>query len=58
MSVPAIVHLMYFPWDRDQRLKTDPEDFDHTPVDLLRKYAVGMEVKLWTYPAAKVQTFS
>ena len=53
MSVPAIVHLMYFPWDRDQRLKTDPEDFDHTPVDLLRKYAVGMEVKLWTYPAAK-----
>lgn len=52
MSQP-IVHLMYFPWDRDQKLKADPDAFDHAPYEAMRAYAKGMNVRLWTYPEAK-----
>lgn len=43
------LHLIHFPWDNQHRLKADENDFDHTPVDSLRRYAPDFEVRLWTY---------
>ncbi len=51
-SVP-IIHMLYFPWDRNQKLKADCDDFDHAPYETMRAYAPGMDVRLWTYPQAR-----
>lgn len=53
MSAPRIIHLIYFPWDRNQRLLEDPFAFDHAPVEAMRAYAPDFEVRLWTYPEAR-----
>lgn len=50
---PKIIHIVYFPWDRQQRLLDDPAQFDRTPLEALRAYAPDFEVRLWTYPDAK-----
>jgi len=49
---PNIVHMMHFPWDRQHRLLDDPEAFDHAPVEAMRAYARGFDVKFWSYPLA------
>lgn len=53
LQAPKIVHLIYFPWDRDQRLLPDPSDFDRAPCDRTRHYAPDFEVRLWTYDRAR-----
>ena len=53
MIMPRIVHLMHFPWDANQRLKADPEDFDHRHVEAMRAYARGFEVRMWTLPRVR-----
>ena len=50
---PKIIHIIYFPWDENHRLKADEFDFDQTPIELLRQYAPDFEVKLWTYSRAR-----
>ena len=44
--------MLYFPRDRNQKLKADFDDFDHAPYEAMREYARGMDVRLWTYPQA------
>lgn len=53
VSAPRIIHLIYFPWDRNQRLLDDPLAFDRAPVEAMRAYAPDFEVRLWTYPEAR-----
>lgn len=50
---PKLIHIIYFPWDNQHRLKSDENDFDHTPIELLRNYAPDFEVRLWTYSKAR-----
>lgn len=52
-DVPRIIHLMYFPWGKDQKLLADQDAFDHAPYERMRKYAPDFEVKLWDYRAAE-----
>jgi hypothetical protein len=49
---PRIVHLIYLPWTRDQVLKSDPYDFDHTFEQRLRALQEprGWTVRMWTGP--------
>lgn len=53
VSAPRIIHLIYFPWDRNQCLLDDPLAFDRAPVDAMRAYAPDFEIRLWTYPDAQ-----
>jgi hypothetical protein len=53
MIMPRIIHMMHFPWDADQRLKADPEDFDRRHVEAMRQYASGFDVQLWTLPRVR-----
>lgn len=46
---PRIIHMMYFPWDRTQKLKANEHDFDHAPYEIMKQLAPEFEVKLWTY---------
>ena len=50
--VPRIIHMMHFPWDKQQRLLEDPEQFDKSTFHTMQNYAQGFEVMLWTYPKA------
>jgi len=47
-----IIHMMHFPWDREQKLKENPDDFDKSHFDAMVRYAPDFEVRLWTYPLA------
>ena len=46
---PRIIHMIYIPWDRNQRLLENTEEFDRTAYDAMRKYAPDFEVRLWTH---------
>jgi hypothetical protein len=50
-----IIHLIYLPWTRDQKLKDDVNDFDHRYYhDLRKKYVPkGWTIKMWTQPLLK-----
>jgi len=50
--VPRIVHMMHFPWDKQQRLLDDPEQFDKSTFYAMQSYARDFDVTLWTYPKA------
>lgn len=50
---PSIIHMMHFPWDKNQTLKPNPDEFDRTSYDFMREYAVNFETLLWTYPKAR-----
>lgn len=52
---PKIVHLMYLPWDRSQKLKDDPLDFDHSYERDMRSQLEpqGWSVRMWTGPELK-----
>lgn len=52
-DVPRIIHLMFFPWGKDQQLLADSNDFDHGPYERMIRYAPDFEVKLWDYPATE-----
>jgi mannosyltransferase OCH1-like enzyme len=54
-EVPKIIHLIYFPWDREQRLKPDPNDFDQTYHRELAGSYPDFEVMMWTIP--KIRKF-
>lgn len=43
------VHMMYFPWDREQRLLDSTDDFERSPYESMVRYAGPMPVELWTY---------
>ena len=54
MNVPKIIHLISLPWDKNQKLKTDFNDFDHTYYfNLCAKYK-DFEIKLWNLEKIKV----
>ena len=46
------VHMIYFPWDRLQRLQEPTEDFDRGPFDAMVRYAHPIPVELWTHHRA------
>lgn len=50
---PKIIHLMYFPWDRNQKLKDDENDFDHTFYNVIAERNPGWEIRLWTLSKTK-----
>jgi mannosyltransferase OCH1-like enzyme len=53
-QAPRIIHLIYFPWDTStQKLKDDPNDFDHTAYNDLKAANPGYDVKLWTLPVCR-----
>ena len=51
--IPHLIHMIYFPWGKDQRLLADPHAFDHGPCERMCRYAPDFEVRLWTLPDAQ-----
>ncbi len=49
-DAPKIIHLMYFPWDTSQRLKSDPLDFDRSWAQKLARSQPDFRVIVWTIP--------
>jgi len=54
-ETPKIIHLIYIPWNKEQKLKDNYLDFDLTPYQKLEKNIPDYEIKLWTLP--KIQDF-
>lgn len=54
-DVPKIIHLIYIPWDKNQKLKENYLDFDMKPYEKLKKDNPEFEVKIWTLP--EIQNF-
>jgi len=53
-EAPRIIHLIYLPWvSSTQKLKDDPNDFDHTAYNELKAANPGYDVKLWTLPVCR-----
>jgi hypothetical protein len=52
---PLVVHMMYFPWDRNQHLLEDEQNFDHGPYLEMQKRVKQSHghVRMWTYSKAK-----
>ena len=52
---PLLVHMMYFPWDRDQHLLENEQNFDHQPYLEMQKRVQKDHgrVVMWTYSKAK-----
>lgn len=48
-----IIHLMYFPWDHDQNLNKDQNNFDKTHYNKLKKKLKDWNVWMWTYDKTK-----
>lgn len=44
---PKIIHLIYIPWDKDQKLKDDENDFDKTSYERMKNNHPDYVVKLW-----------
>ncbi len=49
-NAPKLIHLIYIPWDKNQRLKDDYLDFDKTSYEKLKQNHPDYIVKLWTLP--------
>lgn len=52
-NVPKIIHLIYIPWDKNQKLKDNYLDFDKKSYEDLRDNNKDYQVKLWTLPDIK-----
>ena len=52
-AVPHLIHMVFFPWDRNQKLLADCHDFDHEPYEQMVQYAPDFEVRLWTLDKAR-----
>lgn len=50
---PQIIHYIFFPWDEHHKLKANENDFDHSPIFNMRRYAPDFDVQLWTYSKAR-----
>lgn len=48
--IPRLIHMVYIPWGKDQKLLADWTAFDHRPYENMKQYAPGFEVRLWTRP--------
>ncbi len=44
-----IIHMIYFPWGKDQKLLLNCHDFDHRPYEKMVRYAPTFRVRLWTF---------
>lgn len=51
--VPKIIHLIYIPWDKNQKLKDNYLDFDKNSYEELRNKSPEYFVKMWTLPDIK-----
>lgn len=54
-AVPRMVHLIYIPWDKQQKLKSNYLDFDHTCYRTLVRKFPDYEIVMWTLP--RIQHF-
>ncbi|HOW96266.1 MAG TPA: hypothetical protein P5567_03455 [Kiritimatiellia bacterium] len=52
-AAPRLIHMMFFPWGKDQKLRADQETFDRKPFESMARYAPDFEVRLWTYARAR-----
>ena len=52
-KTPKIVHLIYMPWNKDQKLKQNPYDFDMSYANNLQKDNIYYDIKLWTLSKLK-----
>lgn len=52
-DVPRLIHLMYFPWNRQQQLLSDPDAFDHNYYDKLCASYPNFKVMMWTLPTVR-----
>jgi mannosyltransferase OCH1-like enzyme len=52
-AAPKLIHLVYFPWDRQHGLLPDTQTFDRGPFERLRLAAPDFEVRLWTWGLAE-----
>jgi|694.fasta_scaffold03093_30 hypothetical protein len=43
-----LIHMIYIPWDKDQKLKSDYNDFDKSSYEDLKKNNPDYNIKLWT----------
>jgi mannosyltransferase OCH1-like enzyme len=50
---PKIVHLMYFPWNKNGKLKENELDFDKVFYNSFKENNSDWEVKLWTLTETK-----
>ncbi|NCA25059.1 MAG: hypothetical protein EBS91_10790, partial [Betaproteobacteria bacterium] len=44
---PRLIHMIYIPWNRDQTLKEDEDDFDKGPYETMKRRHPDFEVRLW-----------
>lgn len=51
--VPFIIHLMYFPWNRQQQLLDNQDDFDHSYYHLLLQRFPDATIYMWTWDRVK-----
>ena len=54
-SFPKIIHLIYFPWDKNGKLKDDENDFNHNFYYEFKKNNPEWEIRLWTL--SKIKSF-
>lgn len=50
---PKIVHLIFFPWDKEHQLLPDQSALDRKPYEEIVAFAPDFEVIFWTYDKAK-----
>jgi hypothetical protein len=43
-----LIHMIYIPWDKDQKIKSDYNDFDKSSYEDLKKNNPDYNIKLWT----------
>ena len=50
MVFPKIIHMIYIPWNRKQKIKKDYMDFDKSfYYNFIKQVGNKWEVKLWTW---------
>ena len=47
---PKLIHLIYIPWDKNQKLKDDYLDFDKKSYEKLKRNNPEYNIKLWILP--------
>jgi len=54
-DTPKIIHLIYIPWDKNQKIKENYMDFDIKPYEKIKNENPDFEVKMWILP--EIQNF-
>ena len=52
-TFPKIVHLIYFPWNKEGKLKDNEHDFNHTFYYSFQEKHPDWEIRLWTLTKIK-----